>query len=88
MEIPQDSYVIWWDSQKTNMGDLLAKAVLKVSYFALPIFKESPYRKSNEHTFYKRINKIFMVNWRNFRNLEDVRLFWVGIIIIVCGGGR
>lgn len=87
MAIPKNSCIIWWDSQKANMADFLAKAVLEVSYFTLPIFKESPYHKNNEHTFYKRINKIFMVSWRNFRNLADVRLFWVVIIIIVCGVG-
>ena len=69
------------------MGDFLAQTVLEVSYFTLPIFKESPYHKNNEHTFYKRRNKIFMVSWRNFRNLEDVSLFWLVIIVIVCGVG-
>lgn len=28
-----------------------------------------------------------MVSWRNFGNLEDVRLSWVVIIVVVCGVG-
>lgn len=54
---PQNPLVIWWDSQEANMGNFLAKAALKVSYFRLLIFEDSAYHKNNEHTFHKRINK-------------------------------